>query len=218
MPDMSAHELRRARMVSRQLEARGIRDPAVLAAMGAVPREAFVPPELADQAYEDGALPIGEGQTISQPYIVALMAEGLRLGPGDRVLEVGVGSGYAAAVMARIAEEVWGIERLPHLAERAAATLASIGCANVRVATGDGTLGWPEHAPYDAIAVAAAGPGYPPALLDQLAPGGRLVIPVDVGGGEQDLMRVTRDAKGTLSTDKLCGVRFVPLVGAQGWD
>lgn len=209
----------RERMIRRHLEARGIRDSLVLAAMRDVPREAFVLPQLADQAYDDVALPIGERQTISQPYIVALMAAALRLAPTDRVLEVGTGSGYAAAVLARIAREVFSVERVALLGARAAATLRELGVANVRVVLGDGTLGLPEHAPYDAIVVAAGGPHVPPALLAQLSRGGRLVMPVGDERTSQRLVRVTLDPDGrTPQIEPLCDVRFIPLVGAQGWE
>ena len=204
-------------MVRRHLAARGIRDPAVLAAMRSVPREAFLPPELEEFAYADTPLPIERGQTISQPYIVALMTAAAELRPADRVLEVGTGSGYAAAILARIAKEVYTIERHEELARVAADRLAQLGIRNVSVRHGDGTLGWPEHAPYDAIIVAAGGPRVPAALLEQLAPGGRLVIPVGEGRSVQRLVRVTRAADGQLHEEELGDVRFVPLIGAQGW-
>jgi protein-L-isoaspartate(D-aspartate) O-methyltransferase len=206
----------RGRMVETQIAERGVRDPAVLAAMRKVPREKFVPPRLADEAYDDGPLPIGQGQTISQPYIVALMTEALRLGPRDRVLEIGTGSGYAAAVLAEITAEVYTIERVAPLAESARQRLADVGYASVHVHCGDGTLGWPEHAPYDAIVVTAGGPTVPKALLDQLAVGGRLVMPVGRGWG-QELVRVVRKAADDYDYENLGGVAFVPLIGAQGW-
>jgi protein-L-isoaspartate(D-aspartate) O-methyltransferase len=207
----------REQMVRRHLVARGIRDPDVLGAMRSVPREAFLPPELEEFAYEDAPLPIERGQTISQPYIVALMTAAAQLRPGDRVLEVGTGSGYAAAVLARIARDVYTIERHEDLARVAAERLARLGFGNVSVRHGDGTLGWPEHAPYDAIIVAAGGPNVPEALVEQLAPGGRLVIPVGEGRSVQRLLRVTRTADGRLRQDELGDVRFVPLIGEQGW-
>jgi protein-L-isoaspartate(D-aspartate) O-methyltransferase len=207
----------RERMVRTQIAARGVRDPAVLGAMRTVPREAFLPPELEEFAYADAPLPIERGQTISQPYIVALMAAAARLGPGDRALEIGTGSGYAAAVLGLIAREVYTIERHEELARLAADRLARLGFSNVAVRHGDGTLGWREHAPYDAIVVAAGGPKVPETLLDQLAPGGRLVIPVGEGRGFQQLLRVTRETDGTLHREELGDVRFVPLIGAQGW-
>jgi protein-L-isoaspartate(D-aspartate) O-methyltransferase len=208
----------REHMVRRHLAARGIRDPAVLQAMRTVPREAFLPPELAEFAYEDAPLPIARGQTISQPYIVALMTAALGLGPHDRVLEIGTGSGYAAAILGRVAREVRSVERHGELAEAAAARLRTLGFDNVHVLHGDGTLGWPEHAPYDAIVVTAGGPDVPPALLDQLAPGGRLVIPIGEDRSLQTLVRVTRGMDGSLRREDLGDVRFVPLIGAQGWD
>jgi protein-L-isoaspartate(D-aspartate) O-methyltransferase len=207
----------RTHMVRSHIAARGVRDPAVLEAMRTVPREAFLPPELEEFAYADAPLPIERGQTISQPYIVALMAAAARIRPGDRVLEVGTGSGYAAAVLGRIAHDVYTIERHEELASMAAERLARLGFRNVSVLHADGTLGWPEHAPYDAIVVAAGGPEVPPALLDQLAPGGRLVIPVGEGRGLQRLLRVTRGADGRVHEEELGDVRFVPLIGAQGW-
>jgi protein-L-isoaspartate(D-aspartate) O-methyltransferase len=214
MTDFAA--LRRA-MVEDQLVARGVRDPRVLAAMGEVPREAFVPEAVRDRAYEDGPLPIGEGQTISQPLIVALMAEAAQIDPGDRILDVGTGSGYAAAVLARLGRFVWSIERIATLAERARAALAGLGLDNVEVVCGDGSLGWAPQAPYDVIHVAASGPGVPAALERQLAIGGRLVMPVGPRGEGQRLVRVRRTAEGRWERDDLGGVAFVPLIGAGGW-
>jgi protein-L-isoaspartate(D-aspartate) O-methyltransferase len=207
----------RERMVERQLAARGIRDTRVLDAMQRVPRHAFVPPELAHEAYLDSPLPIGEGQTISQPYIVALTAESLRLKPEDRVLEIGTGSGYAAAILASLAREVHSVERHETLAREAARRLAELGLANVQVHEGDGTLGLPRLAPFDAIAVTASGPRVPPALVEQLAPGGRLVIPTGPDDADQRLVLVTRTEDGAVHEHEICRVRFVPLVGAQGW-
>jgi protein-L-isoaspartate(D-aspartate) O-methyltransferase len=214
---MQDFEARRNAMVDFQIARRGVRDPRILEAMRAVPREAFVPERLAEFAYEDSPLPIGEEQTISQPFVVALMAEALELGPEDRVLEIGAGSGYAAAVLGRAAGEVWAVERHESLAREARERLAGLGASNVHVVHGDGTLGWPEHAPYDAIAVAAGGPDIPQALLDQLAPGGRLVIPVGPDLRTQELVRVRRTADGRFVRENLGGVRFVPLIGEQGW-
>jgi protein-L-isoaspartate(D-aspartate) O-methyltransferase len=213
-------DLRDARegMVRSHIAARGLRDPAVLEAMRTVPREAFLPPELAEFAYEDHPLPIAEGQTISQPYIVALMTAALELKPSDRVLEIGTGSGYAAAILGRIAREVYTIERHAALADMAAARLRELGFHNVHVLHGDGTLGWQEHAPYDAIVVTAGGPGIPKPLLAQLAPGGRLVIPVGEEKALQTLVRVTRAADGSLRQEDLGDVRFVPLIGAAVWE
>ena len=213
MSDLSSQ---RDRMVERQIVSRGVRDPAVLAAMRSVPRERFLPPDLAEFAYQDSPLPIAQGQTISQPFIVALMTEALGLGPDDRVLEIGTGSGYAAAVLARIAREVYTIERHEELAETARTRLEELEFHNVFVRHGDGTLGWPERAPYDAIVVAAGGPRIPETLLAQLAPGGRLVIPVGEDKA-QELVRVTRRRDGSFEREDLGGVRFVPLVGAEGW-
>jgi protein-L-isoaspartate(D-aspartate) O-methyltransferase len=207
----------RDEMVSRQIAARGVRDRRVLEAMRTVPREAFVPERLAELAYDDTPLPIGEEQTISQPYVVALMAEALELQPGDRVLEIGAGSGYAAAVLSRIAGEVWAVERHEPLAREARERLARLGYANVHIVHGDGTLGCPEHAPYDAIVVAAGGPEIPRALLDQLAEGGRLVIPIGLDLRSQDLVRVSHRTHGEYVREDLGPVRFVPLIGAQGW-
>ena len=207
----------RSSMVELQLAARGIADLRVLRAFGQVPREAFVSEALAPFAYRDAPLPIGDGQTISQPYIVALTASALRLQGDEHVLEVGTGSGYAAAILSRLAKEVFTIERLPSLAEQARERLARLGYWNVTGVEGDGTLGLPDFAPYDAIAVAAAGPEVPRALLEQLAPGGRLVIPVGADEGNQLLVRVVRDLRGPFRQETLTDVRFVPLIGAQGW-
>ena len=198
---------RRARMVERQLRQRGIEDECVLRAMAEIPRERFVPPELRRQAYRDRALRIGEGQTISQPWIVACMASLLELSGDGRVLEVGTGSGYAAAVLARCCREVVTVERHPSLAERARSVLAEIGCHNVEVRTGDGRLGAADRAPFDGISVTAtASPHPPPALRDQLAPGAALVCPVRRDGHEH-LIRL-RDGK----EETVVPVRFVPLV------
>jgi protein-L-isoaspartate(D-aspartate) O-methyltransferase len=178
-----------------------------------VPRERFVPPERRGWAYTDEPVPIGEGQTISQPYVVALMLVALRLRPTDRALEVGAGSGYAAALLGRLAATVVAVERLARLAERARATLAELGVANVEVVVGDGSVGWPPRAPYDAVLVSAAGPSVPPELLAQLSPEGRLVMPVGADSESQHLVRVTPDGR----AEDLGGVRFVPLIGEAGW-
>jgi protein-L-isoaspartate(D-aspartate) O-methyltransferase len=212
---VTAAEQLRDRMVRDQIEARGVRDPRVLAAMRRVPREAFVPDP--SRAHADRPLPIGEGQTISQPYIVALMTEALELGPRDRVLEVGTGSGYGAAVLAEIADEVLTIERNPRLAAGAAARLRDLGCANVRVVVGDGSLGWPALAPFDAIVVTAAGPAIPPSLRRQLALGGRLVMPVGGRRRDQRLIRERRRGEHAFERESLGEVAFVPLVGEEGW-
>ncbi len=207
----------REQMVERQIIGRGVQDPAVLSAMRRVPREAFVPRHLARRAYADQPLPIGEGQTISQPYIVATMTESLRLRPGDRVLEIGTGSGYGAAVLGEIAAEVYTVERLARLAESARCRLAQLRYTNVHVRHGDGSLGWPEHAPYDAIVVTAGGPEVPPSLLKQLAVGGRLVMPVGSFPLAQQLVRVVRTAETAYEREELGDVAFVPLIGAEGW-
>lgn len=206
----------RARMVERQLAARGIGDGRVLEAMGAVPRELFVPEELRANAYDDGPLPIGQGQTISQPYIVAVMIAAARIGASDRVLEIGAGSGYAAAVMARLAGEVIAIERHAALADAAAERLRRLGIDNARVVAGDGSIGWPEAAPFNAILAAASGPEVPNLLKDQLAPGGRLVMPLGPPGEVQKLVRVTQ-RDGGFDEDDLGPVRFVPLIGRRGF-
>jgi protein-L-isoaspartate(D-aspartate) O-methyltransferase len=214
-PDFSA---RRRAMVERQIAHRGVHDPLVLEAMRSVPREAFLPPALHEFAYEDKPLPIEEGQAISQPYIVALMTEALQLAGGETVLEIGTGSGYAAAVIARIARRVYTVERYGQLAVKAAESLAAAGCDNVHVLHGDGTLGWPEHAPYDGIVVAAGGPRVPESLKEQLKIGGRLVIPVGaVDRRTQELLRITRLSEREFKTEELLDVRFVPLVGEEGW-
>jgi protein-L-isoaspartate(D-aspartate) O-methyltransferase len=200
----------RLRMVATQIEARGVRDPRVLDAMRRVERHRFVPESLLGQAYADWPLVIGHGQTISQPYIVAVMAEAARLGPGARVLEIGTGSGYQAAVLSLLADEVDTIELVEPLAQQAAARLEALGYGNVQVRAGDGYRGWPERAPFDAILLAAAPPEIPTPLLDQLKEGGRLVAPV--GEGVQDLVVVTRTAAG-LSRRTLLAVRFVPMTG-----
>jgi protein-L-isoaspartate(D-aspartate) O-methyltransferase len=207
--------LERSRMVD-LLASRGIHDDRTLEAFADVPREAFVPDDLVEFAYEDAPLPIPEGQTISQPYIVARTTEALGLRGGERVLEVGTGSGYAAAILGRIAREVYTVERIASLATTAGERLARLGHGNVHVCTGDGSLGWPERAPYDAIAVAAGGPTVPPALLEQLAVGGRLVMPVGPHA-DQKLLRVTRTENGERREEVIEDVRFVPLIGEQGW-
>jgi len=203
-------------MVRAQLVQRGITDSRVLDAMATVPRHLFVPPEARAQAYGDRALPISEGQTISQPYIVALMAQALSLRPGDRVLEVGAGSGYAAAVLSRLASEVYTIERWPALAETAERCLHDLGYMNVHVFHGDGPAGLPAYAPFDAVVVSAAAPWVPRPLREQLGEGGRLVIPVG-GRNEQILLRLTRTDHRT-HTARLGEVRFVPLIGEHAWE
>jgi protein-L-isoaspartate(D-aspartate) O-methyltransferase len=209
--------LARENMVERQIAGRGVRSELVLEAMRKVPREAFLPERLREFAYDDTPLPIAEGQTISQPYIVALMVEALALTGGEKVLEVGAGSGYAAAVLAEIASEVYTIERIAQLAQKAGAALSEIGCENAHVIHADGTLGWPDLAPYDAIVVAAGGPDVPESLKNQLKTGGRLVIPIGTDTRSQELVRVTRISETDFKIEDLADVRFVPLIGEQGW-
>jgi protein-L-isoaspartate(D-aspartate) O-methyltransferase len=204
-------------MVEVQLRARGLRDPAVLAAMRAVPREEFVPPHLRSLAYEDRPLPIDEGQTISQPYMVAYMAEALELAGTERVLEIGTGSGYAAAVLSRLAPMVHSVERLAGLAATARERLHQLGFTNIAVLEGDGSLGWPPFAPYDAIVVTAGAPEIPAPLLEQLAIGGRLVIPVGSSHNFQSLIRIRRKSLDDYRRENLMDVMFVPLIGAAGW-
>lgn len=196
-------------MVERQIAARGVRDPRVLAAMRKVPRHRFIEPKYQPEAYDDHPIPIGYGQTISQPYIVAYMVEQLKLGARSRVLEVGTGCGYQAAVLGEIATEVYTVEIVAALAQCAKGILADLGYRNVVVREGDGYGGWPEHAPFDGIVVAAAPDHVPKALVDQLAVGGRLVIPV--GGSDQEIRVITKRAKG-IDEERLIPVRFVPLV------
>jgi protein-L-isoaspartate(D-aspartate) O-methyltransferase len=205
-------------MVARQIAARGVKDEAVHRAMRDVPRDAFVPIELREFAHEDAPLPIDSGQTISQPYIVALMVEALELEPDDHVLEVGSGSGYAAAVMSRICRSVYGIERHAELVEASRRTLAELDYDNVEIHEGDGTLGWPEVAPFDAILVSAGGPAIPDALREQLRVGGRIVIPVGGKGRMQQLIRATRRSETDWDEEDFGPVMFVPLVGEQGWE
>ncbi|MGB8397392.1 protein-L-isoaspartate(D-aspartate) O-methyltransferase [Bradyrhizobium sp.] len=207
----------REEMVRRNIVARGVRDDLVLDAMRKVPRELFLPENLREFAYEDSPLPIAGEQTISQPYIVAFMAEALMLKGGEKVLEIGAGSGYAAAVLSEIAANVYTVERLGQLADKAAATLADLGYDNVHVLHGDGTRGWPEHAPYDAIVVAAGGPQVPESLKEQLRIGGRLVIPVGTDQRSQELIRVTRVSANEYRSEDIADVRFVPLIGEEGW-
>ncbi len=207
----------RHRMVDTQLAARGIRDSRLLDAMREIPREAFVPPGREEQAHDDSPLPIAEGQTISQPYIVARMIEAAEVAPGDHVLEVGAGSGYAAAVLSRMAARVVAVERRPALAEAARERLTRLGFGNVEIVVADGTLGWPREAPYEVIIVSAGAPAVPEALKGQLAPDGRLVIPVGRGDGIQTLLRITRTGPADYDELILEPVRFVPLIGEQGW-
>jgi protein-L-isoaspartate(D-aspartate) O-methyltransferase len=207
----------RRRMVDTQVVARGIRDPAVLRAMASVPRERFVPAPDVFRAYDDSALPIGESQTISQPYVVALMLEALAPLSTHRVLEIGTGSGYATAVLAETVAEVYTVERLGSLAAAARARLAELAYRDVHVREGDGTLGWPEHAPYDGIVVTAGGPDVPAPLLPQLCLGAHLVVPVGPTPRAQELVRVTRRGPDEYARESLGPVAFVPLIGEAGW-
>jgi protein-L-isoaspartate(D-aspartate) O-methyltransferase len=205
----------RQEMVARQLFARGVRHQGVLAAMADVPREMFVPPDRVAEAYEDRPLPIGLGQTISQPYIVALMIQELDPHPGQRVLDVGAGSGYQTAILARLTGHVFAMERHEQLTERAMAALGAMNIRNVTICTGDGSVGWPEEAPFDRIICGAGAPDTPQAWIDQLADGGRIVVPT----GEQDCQTLVRidKAGGRVTRREVCGVRFVKLVGREGW-
>lgn len=216
LPDVPENlERLRRHMVLRQIEARGIRQPAVLRTMDLVPRHLFVPAESIQRAYEDEPLAIGSGQTISQPFMVAAMAEALWLEGNERVLEIGSGSGYQAAVLSLLARDVTAIERNPTLAAAAKVRLAELGYANVRIEEGDGSLGWLPSAPYDAILVSAGAPAVPPPLLEQLEENGRLVIPVG-GADEQKLIRIVKRG-GRTSRESLYACRFVPLRGSFGW-
>jgi protein-L-isoaspartate(D-aspartate) O-methyltransferase len=206
----------RAEMIARTIKARGITTPRVLEAMNAVKREDFVSPKMQYEAYEDNPLSIGSGQTISQPYIVALMADAMKLKTTDRVLDVGTGCGYAAAVLAYLAGEVHSIERIPELAESARERLRRLGYANITVHTGDGTIGLPKLAPFDAICVAAGGPRIPASLVNQLTEGGRIVIPIENEDGYQDLVVGTKHGD-KVKVEGLGGVRFVPLIGEEGY-
>ncbi|HEX8573305.1 MAG TPA: protein-L-isoaspartate(D-aspartate) O-methyltransferase [Allosphingosinicella sp.] len=207
----------REAMIRRQIAGRGIKGRLLLDAFRSVPREEFVSEEMRPFAYEDGPLPIEAGQTVSQPYIVALMIEAAQVAPGDKVLEIGAGSGYAAAVMGRIAAEVIAIERHEPLAELARARMARFGFDNVRILDGDGSLGLPEQAPFEAILCAASGSHVPAALLDQLSIGGALVMPIGEPSAVQSLVKVVRRGEEHFHEESLGPVRFVPLIGAQGW-
>lgn len=207
----------REEMVLRQLEGRGISDKRILSAMRKVERHRFVSERLQDHAYRDMPLTNGFYQTISQPYVVALMCEMLELTDSDTVLEIGTGSGYAAAVLCELCKKVITVERIPELAERASSTLAEAGYQNVEIHCGDGSLGFPNHAPYDAILVSASAPSTPDTLKQQLKPGGRLVIPVGATQASQDLLRIRRISETVFETENLGGVAFVPLIGEKGW-
>lgn len=213
---MKRFELARKRMVQEQIIARGISSPRVIETLLKIPRHLFVQEAMADQAYSDGALPIGEKQTISQPYMVALMSELLELKAQDHVLEIGTGSGYQTAVLASLCRRVWTIERIRPLAMQARKVLDALHLLNVNIKVGDGTLGWPEEAPFDAILVTAGAPAVPEALAQQLAPGGRLVIPVG-DEASQTILRIRKEADGSLTSETGVGCRFVPLIGQQGW-
>ena len=215
--DSSDADLKAARehMLRRHLEGRGIRDRRVLAAMAKVPRERFVDARFHDSAYADQALGIACGQTISQPYMVGLMSQALELTGRERVLEVGTGSGYQAAVLAELARQVVSIERHQPLSRKAGEVLSDLGYTNVTLVVGDGTLGWPPAAPYDRVLVTAAAARVPPALLDQLVAGGTLVIPL--GERDQQVLQAVRKLSGGPAAESLCACRFVPLVGEEGW-
>jgi protein-L-isoaspartate(D-aspartate) O-methyltransferase len=214
---MTDYAAEREAMVDRQLRRRGIIDQHILDAFLEVPREAFVSDEYAHLAYGDHPLPIEAGQTISQPYIVALTIQAAGIGPGDKVLEVGAGSGYAAAVIGRIAAKVIAIERQHDLVEVARERIERLGYSNVEIVEGDGTKGCPEQAPFDAIVAAASGSHVPKAFIDQLADGGRIVMPLGSPGWIQELIKATKQPDGTIAKENLGGVRFVPLIGEEGW-
>lgn len=206
----------REALVEEQLVPRGISDKSVLDAFRKVPRHEFVPADMRQSAYNDYPLPIGENQTISQPYMVALMTECLKLKGAERVLEVGTGSGYQAAILAEIAKEVYSVERFQYLADRAKGILDSLGYKNIEIMIGDGTLGWKEHAPYDGIVVTAGAPAIPPSLVRQLKDGGRLVIPIGQGTFGQILTLVEKIGS-SIRTSEICSCAFVPLIGKEGW-
>jgi protein-L-isoaspartate(D-aspartate) O-methyltransferase len=207
----------REAMVREQIEARGVKDPRVLAVMREIPRDRFMTVETREHAYEDRALPTQDGQTISQPYIVALMCEAAALQPDDRVLEIGTGSGYSAAVLSKLVHRVWTLERNPRLARFAGSRIAELGLSNVTVLRADGSIGWPPAAPFDAILVTATGPQVPDALKQQLVVGGRLIMPVGPQEGPQKLVRVLRVDEETFTQEAIADVNFVPLIGEQGW-
>ncbi len=204
--------------LTRHLTGKEALDPRVIAAMGQVPRHAFVPEDLTYLAYENGPIPIGAGQTISQPYIVALMTDLLKTRPTDRILEIGTGSGYQAAVLSQLVQKVYSVEIIESLAEKARSRLSKLGYDNVEVRTGDGYFGWPEHAPYDGVIVTAAAPYIPPALIEQLKNGGRLVIPVGLPYGYQELKVIEKTNDGEIETQTVLSVSFVPLTGKHDPD
>ena len=210
------YAISRERMVQNQLRTRGIRDERVLNAMRTVPRHTFIPKELWNRAYGDHPLPIGQGQTISQPYMVALMTEQLQLEKSNKVLEIGTGSGYQAAILAEIATRIFSVERVPELSSRARKVLDGLGYSNVILRTGDGSLGWKEFAPFDRITVTAGAPDVPEALIEQLADGGRIVIPIG-NTYVQTLLVLKRKGK-KVERKEVCGCTFVPLIGEQGWE
>ena len=216
MPDAADFSVARGGMVDVQIAGRGIRDRRVLHAMRSLPREDFVDPGFEEFAYEDGPLPIGAGQTISQPYIIARTLEAAEVRPNDKVLEVGAGSGYVAALLGKLAERVHAIERQEALIAPARARFQKLGLDNIELRNGDGTRGWPEAAPFDAIVVSAGGPRAPEALKRQLALGGRLIIPVGESD-QQELLKITRVGDADYEEKELGAVRFVPLIGDQGW-
>lgn len=212
---MDPYGRRRQRLVER-VEAQGIDDPQVLRAVATVPRHEFVPDAVARRAYDDSALPIGFGQTISQPSLQALYLQTIGIGPEDRVLEVGAGSGYQTALLAELSSNVYAVERIPELTRRARETLDRLGYDNVALVTKDGTMGWAKYSPYDAILVGAAAPSVPDALVDQLKPGGRLLIPIG-DRHKQTLMLVRKAAEGQTEQEAVTGCVFVPLIGRFGW-
>jgi protein-L-isoaspartate(D-aspartate) O-methyltransferase len=209
-------DMMRNAMLEEQLIGRGISDKKVLEAFRRVPRHEFVGKDFLQSAYNDYPLPIGENQTISQPYMVALMTESLKLTVGERILEIGTGSGYQAAILAELVKEVYSVERFQNLADTASSILGRLGYKNVKIRAGDGTLGWEEFAPYDGIIVTAGAPGIPESLIKQLKDGGRLVIPIGSSGFGQILTLVEKIGK-TIRTSEICGCMFVPLIGKEGW-
>lgn len=211
------YERARQRMVETQIAARGVKQIEVIDAMLTVPRHLFVEEALIPQAYNDHPLPIGEKQTISQPYTVAIMSEALGLTGKEKVLEIGAGSGYQSAVLSMLADKVYAIERIPTIASRARRILDSLHCSNVIIKIGDGTIGWRDEAPFDAILSAASSPSIPQAYIDQLRPGGRLVMPVGLDEDSQELVRVTRKEDGSIHKEVLGGCKFVKLIGKYGW-